>query len=210
MLSKLNFGILMLILVVVSPVFAQFEQGAMTFGFNGGYTRGLGELNNWFDEGTWQGAVSMTYGFSDKRAYELRVSYGKFTRSFDRDEVETRNIADSLAYNADKLVRENKDKISDELQQEINEKTTTLRSALQGEDMDAIKSAISDLQESLQTVGEAVYQQQQQEAQAAAPGDGPVDDSTGDSSEQATEESDGPSDEEKPTDDTVEGEFREV
>ena len=127
-----------------------------------------------------------------------------------RDEVETRNIADSLAYNADKLVRENKDKISDELQQEINEKTTTLRSALQGEDMDAIKSAISDLQESLQTVGEAVYQQQQQEAQAAAPGDGPVDDSTGDSSEQATEESDGPSDKEKPPEDTVEGEFREV
>jgi len=127
-----------------------------------------------------------------------------------RDEVETRNIADSLAYNADKLVRENKDKISDELQQEINEKTTTLRSALQGEDMDAIKSAISDLQESLQKVGEAVYQQQQQEAQAAAPGGGPVDDSTGDSSEQATEESDGPSYEEKPPDDTVEGEFREV
>jgi molecular chaperone DnaK len=127
-----------------------------------------------------------------------------------RDEVETRNIADSLAYNADKLVRENKDKLSDELQQEINEKTTTLRSALQGEDMDAIKSAISDLQESLQKVGEAVYQQQQQEAQAAAPGGGPVDDSTGDSSEQATEESDGPSDEEKPPDDTVEGEFREV
>jgi molecular chaperone DnaK len=127
-----------------------------------------------------------------------------------RDEVETRNIADSLAYNADKLVRENKDKISDELQQEINEKTTTLRSALQGEDMDAIKSAISDLQESLQKVGEAVYQQQQQEAQAAAPGDGPVDDSTGDSSEQATEESDGPSDKEKPPEDTVEGEFREV
>jgi molecular chaperone DnaK len=127
-----------------------------------------------------------------------------------RDEVETRNIADSLAYNADKLVRENKDKISDELQQEINEKTTTLRSALQGEDMDAIKSAISDLQESLQKVGEAVYQQEQQEAQAAAPGDGPVDDSTGDSSEQATEESAGPPDEEKPPDDTVEGEFREV
>jgi molecular chaperone DnaK len=127
-----------------------------------------------------------------------------------RDEVETRNIGDSLAYNADKLVRENKDKISDELQQEINEKTTSLRSALQGEDMDAIKSVISDLQESLQKVGEEVYQQQQQEAQAAAPGDGPVDDSTDGSSEQAPEESDGPSEEEKPPDDTVEGEFREV
>ncbi len=126
-----------------------------------------------------------------------------------RDEVETRNIADSLAYNADKLVRENKDKISDELQQEINEKTTTLRSALQGEDIDAIKSVISDLQESLQKVGEAVYQQQQ-EAQAAAPGDGPVDDSTGESSNQAPDESGEPSDEEKPSDDTVEGEFREV
>ncbi len=126
-----------------------------------------------------------------------------------RDEVETRNIADSLAYNADKLVRENKDKISDELQQEVNEKTTALRSALQGEDIEAIKSVISDLQESLQKVGEAVYQQQQ-EAQAAAPGDGPAEDSTGDSSEQAPDESGGPSDEEKPPDETVEGEFREV
>ena len=128
-----------------------------------------------------------------------------------REEVETRNIADTLAYNADKLVRENKDKISDELQQEINEKTTTLRSALQGEDIEAIKTAISDLQESLQKVGEAVYQQQQQEAQAAPPGDESAGDSTGETSEQTPEESGGEtSGEEKPPEDTVEGEFRAV
>ena len=111
-----------------------------------------------------------------------------------REEIETKNLADSMAYNAEKLLRENKDKISEELQEEINTKVTTLRAAIQEGDTSTISTAMTDLQSSVQKVGEAVYSQAGQEAPTDEEGQGP---------EQ-------PEDEEKPPEDTVEGEFREV
>ena len=113
-----------------------------------------------------------------------------------RDEVEARNMADSLAYNAEKLLRENKDKIPDDLQQEVNDKITALRSALQGQDTEAITTATSELQASVQKVGPAVY------SQADASGD-----AEGSASPEGEE---APSEENTPPEDTVEGEFREV
>ena len=111
-----------------------------------------------------------------------------------REEIETRNLADSMAYNAEKLLRENKDKIAEELQEEINTKVTTLRAAIQEGDTGTITTAMTDLQSSVQKVGEAVYGQTGQEAPTDEEGQGP---------EQ-------PEDKEKPPEDTVEGEFREV
>ena len=111
-----------------------------------------------------------------------------------REEIETKNLADSMAYNAEKLLRENKDKIPEELQEEINTKVTTLRAAIQEGDTSTISTAMTDLQSSVQKVGEAVYSQAGQEAPTDEEGQG---------SEQ-------PEDEEKPPEDTVEGEFREV
>ena len=111
-----------------------------------------------------------------------------------REEIETKNLADSMAYNAEKLLRENKDKISEELQEEINTKVTTLRAAIQEGGTSTISTAMTDLQSSVQKVGEAVYSQAGQEAPTDEEGQGP---------EQ-------PEDEEKPPEDTVEGEFREV
>ncbi len=113
-----------------------------------------------------------------------------------REEVETRNMADSMAYNAEKLLRDNKEKIPADMNQEVTNKLTALRSALLDQDIGAISSAMTDLQESMQKVGAAVY------SQAGEPGaeDGPT-------------VSDAPSDasgDEKPPEDTVEGEFREV
>ena len=113
-----------------------------------------------------------------------------------RAEVEARNMADSLAYNAEKLLRENKDKIPEDLQQEVNDKITALRSALQGQDTEAITTATSELQVSVQKVGPAVY------SQAGASGDA--------EGSASPEEEEAPSEESTPPEDTVEGEFREV
>jgi len=77
-----------------------------------------------------------------------------------REEVETKNMADTLAYTAEKTLRENKDKISDELNQEVEGKVQAVRSALQGTDIEAIKRATQELNEAMQKVGSAVYQQQ--------------------------------------------------
>jgi len=77
-----------------------------------------------------------------------------------REEVETRNMADTLAYTAEKTLREQKDKISDELNKEVEEKVAAVRSALQGTDMESVRKASQELSDAMQKVGAAVYQQQ--------------------------------------------------
>jgi molecular chaperone DnaK len=105
-----------------------------------------------------------------------------------REEIELRNQADSAAYQAEKTVRENEDKIPADVKEEVNGKIAAVRAALQGSGIDEIRSAHNDLLESLQKVGQAVYG-----AQAGAAGDGM-------GSEEPAPAEEG----------TVEGEFREV
>ena len=108
-----------------------------------------------------------------------------------KEEVETRNTADTLAYTAEETLREQKDKIPSELNQEVEGKIAAVRSALQGTDTEAIRRAVQELNESMQKVGAAVYQQQQPPPPGEeAPPEG----------EPKKEEGEG----------TVEGEFREV
>ena len=77
-----------------------------------------------------------------------------------REEVETRNTADTLAYTAEKTLREQKDKIPTDLNQEVETKVAAVRSALQGSDVEAIRTTSQELNEIMQKVGAAVYQQQ--------------------------------------------------
>jgi len=111
-----------------------------------------------------------------------------------KEEIETRNAADTLAYTAGKTLREQKEKIPSDLNQEVEGKIAAVRSALQGTDVEAVRRATQELNESLQKVGAAIYQQQQQ--QPPPPGEEPP--SEGEPPEK--EEGEG----------TVEGEFHEV
>ena len=77
-----------------------------------------------------------------------------------REEIEVRNTADTMAYTADKTLRDNKDKISEDLNKEVEGKIEAVRSALQGADIEAIKRASEELSNEMQKVGQAVYQQQ--------------------------------------------------
>ena len=109
-----------------------------------------------------------------------------------REEVETRNAADTLAYTAEKTLREQKDKIPSDLNQEAENKVAALRSTLQGTDIDAIRQAIQELSDTMQKIGTAVYQQQPPPGGEAPPGE-------------ETPPGEGGGEE-----GTVEGEFREV
>jgi len=111
-----------------------------------------------------------------------------------REEVETRNAADTLAYTAEKTLREHKDKIPSDLNQEVESKVAAVRSALQGTDIDAVRKATQELSEAMQKVGAAVYQQQQ----PPPPGGEPP------------PEGEPPPGEGGEGEGTVEGEFREV
>jgi molecular chaperone DnaK len=77
-----------------------------------------------------------------------------------REEIEAKNMADTLAYTAEKTLRDNKDKIPADLNQEAEAKIAAVKSALQGTDIDAIKSASQELSDVMQKIGTAVYQQQ--------------------------------------------------
>jgi len=77
-----------------------------------------------------------------------------------REEVETRNAADTLAYTAEKTLREQKDKIPSDLNQEVESKVQAVRSALQGTDINAIRRATQELSEAMQKIGAAIYKQQ--------------------------------------------------
>ncbi|HTE84016.1 MAG TPA: molecular chaperone DnaK, partial [Dehalococcoidia bacterium] len=74
-----------------------------------------------------------------------------------REEIEARNLADNLAYQADKVLRENGDKVPADLKAEVDGKVEAVKTALQGQDTAAIKSATEALSASLQKIGEAVY-----------------------------------------------------
>jgi molecular chaperone DnaK len=107
-----------------------------------------------------------------------------------REKMETFNMADTLVYTAEKTLRDNKDKISTELNTEVEEKVKAVRDALTAQDVDTIKQATQELNAVMQKIGEAVYQQQPPTPGGEAP---PDDQPPGDDGEG-----------------TVEGEFREV
>jgi molecular chaperone DnaK len=76
-----------------------------------------------------------------------------------REEVELRNNADSLIYQAEKLLREQGDKVPDDIKSEVEGTITACRSALESQDLSAIRRTVEELSESLQKVGAAMYQQ---------------------------------------------------
>ncbi|MDP2930907.1 MAG: molecular chaperone DnaK [Chloroflexota bacterium] len=77
-----------------------------------------------------------------------------------REEVEARNAADTLAYTAEKTLRDNKDKIPENLHQEVTNKVAAVRSAMQGTDINAIRRTTQELSDAMQKVGQTVYGQQ--------------------------------------------------
>ena len=104
-----------------------------------------------------------------------------------RAEIETRNQADSLAYSAERLLTENAETLPADLKAEAEGKLEALKSAIAANNVAQMQTAMNELNEALQRVGQAVYSQPGQGGPGAASGGADT----------------GP-------DDTVEGEFREV
>jgi len=86
-----------------------------------------------------------------------------------REQAETRNNAESFAYSTEKILSENEDKLPDEVAEEVKAAIAEVKTALEGEDAEAIKTAHDALVEKAQKIGEAVYAAQQEEEAA---GDG--------------------------------------
>jgi molecular chaperone DnaK len=106
-----------------------------------------------------------------------------------KEEVETRNNADSLAYQAERLIKDTGDKLSAEDKTQIESHIQDVRSALGTDDLERIKTAVTTLTETMHAASQKMYAQ----AGAETPPNG--------------------NGEEPPTtgeENTVEGEFKEV
>ncbi|MEA2536505.1 MAG: molecular chaperone DnaK [Chloroflexota bacterium] len=114
-----------------------------------------------------------------------------------REEVETRNQAEQLTYQAERTLADLGDKVSPDDRAATERLVESVREALKGNDLDAVKRTTGELAEVLQRVGTAAYQAPGSDA--GGPGGNGTGDGAGPSEEPAAD-----------TEETVEGEFKEV
>ncbi len=77
-----------------------------------------------------------------------------------RELIETRNTADTLVYQTEKTLEEYGDKVSEATRSDIQSKLEAARTALQGEDVNAIRSSMEALAQAAQQIGAEMYGQQ--------------------------------------------------
>ena len=124
------------------------------------------------DKGTGKEAsVTITGGSSlSKEDIERMVREGEEHAAEDkkrREEADTRNQAEGLVYQIEKLIKENDEKLPEDVKTSVQADVDALKTALAGEDFDAIKSAFDTLNASQQKLGEAIYAAQPAEGEAA-------------------------------------------
>ena len=108
-------------------------------------------------------------------------------------------MAESLAYSAEKTLRENEEKVDDDLKGRVEEAVKTVRGALEGDDAEAVSTATDELSQVMQEIGQAVY----------GGGDDGAAEGTADGAA-APEDAVDEEEQEGEAASTVEGEFREV
>jgi molecular chaperone DnaK len=132
-------------------------------------------------------STNLSKGEIDRMVNEARANESEDRKQ--RELVEARNMADSLAYQTEKTLHELGDKVPAQERQNIEEKLNDLRQAIKGDDTAQIKRLQDDLQNAFHALSQQLYAQQQQAAQPGGNGHG-----------QSTSEEG----------DVVEGEFREA
>ncbi|MBM4409740.1 MAG: molecular chaperone DnaK [Chloroflexi bacterium] len=135
-----------------------------------------------------QPSSGLTDAEVDRLRKEAEVHAGEDAKK--RATAEARNQGDTLAYSAEKMLRDNAELVTAEQKSKVEAAIASVREALAGEDGDLIKERADALSQAMQDVGNAIYTKQ---AEAKAPG-------AGDAAGAASGGSG----------DTIEGEFREV
>ncbi len=87
-----------------------------------------------------------------------------------KEELDTKNAADQMVYESEKLLNENGDKLSEEDKSSISAAVDSLKEALKGNDMNLVKSRQEELQKKFYEISERMYQAAAQQGQNGAPG----------------------------------------
>jgi molecular chaperone DnaK len=74
-----------------------------------------------------------------------------------REDQDTKNQAEQMVYQTEKLIKENDEKLPEDVKTTVQADVDALKTALAGDDVDAIKAALETLNTSAQKLGEAIY-----------------------------------------------------
>ncbi len=89
-----------------------------------------------------------------------------------REEQEDRNTGEQLVYQTEKLIKDNDEKLPEDVKTEVQADVDALKAALAGDDIEAVKSALTKLTESQQKLGEAIYANTSAEGEGEAASEG--------------------------------------
>ncbi|HLZ94023.1 MAG TPA: molecular chaperone DnaK [Candidatus Dormibacteraeota bacterium] len=92
-----------------------------------------------------------------------------------REEVELRNQADHMIHQAEKVIKDNEDKIPADVKTEVNAKLETLKAAAKGSDTALLRKEMDDFNEALQKIGQHIYQGAGAASGGGQPGGGGTD-----------------------------------
>jgi len=105
--------------------------------------------------------ITASSGLSEEEVNQMRKDAEKYAEEDrkKRELIETRNTADNAVYSAEKLIRENTDKIPDDKRQDLEQRIQRLNQSLDHDDIQPISDASNSLLEAIQEVGTWIHQQ---------------------------------------------------
>jgi molecular chaperone DnaK len=119
-------------------------------------------------------------GLTDEEKKRMTADAEKFAAedAKKKETAETRNLAETLVYTTEKMIKDSGDKIKDEDKKELNDKSELVKTAVKSENADDIKKATEELSKVAQRVGGDLYKQSSsakasEDAQQAQPSSSP-------------------------------------
>lgn len=125
--------------------------------------------------------IQQSSGLSDEEIKRMQTDAEAHAEE-DRRKFElatARNEADQLCYQVEKLMKDHADKLKDSDKDPLEKAIQKVRSASKGDQVDAIKSAVSELEQAQQALSKMMYEAEKNksaDAPAGAPAGGPADD----------------------------------
>ncbi len=113
--------------------------------------------------------ITSSSGLSDEEIDRMVNDAEKYAEEDEQrlKEIETRNAADSMVYQAEKTIKDNEDKIDEESKNKIESAKEELSKALEGNDIEDIQAKTQTLTEAIYTFTSKMYENVQQEGEAA-------------------------------------------
>ncbi|MBA3789078.1 molecular chaperone DnaK [Patescibacteria group bacterium] len=118
-----------------------------------------------------EGSTGLSTADIEKMRQDAETHAGEDAKR--KEIVEAKNLAEQMVYTAEKAVKDNGDKVDAAIVTEVNEKIATLKTAREGDDMEAIKNASEALGTSLSKIGEAMMQAEKVAENTAKEGTSP-------------------------------------